>query len=78
MTGPSRVVLTDHAAERATRYGVPFSEVSDLILELNHLRTSNPGPADWQVRRGRLVVAYSWPDRGDALTARAITLWIEE
>lgn len=78
MQEPSRIALTEHAAERATRYAVPFSEVADLILGEHSNRRRNPGAGDWLVRRGSLVVIYNWPDAGDPHAARAVTLWREE
>jgi hypothetical protein len=71
-------VFTDHAAERAQRYGVGFGDVADAVLEEHPRRRKNPGGADWQVRRARLVVVYDWPDRGDETTARVVTLWLAE
>jgi hypothetical protein len=78
MKGPSRLVFTEHAAERATRYGLPFTDVADAILDTHSRRRKNPGAGDWQVRRGRLVVVYNWPDEGDQNAARVVTLWSEE
>jgi hypothetical protein len=40
---PHRAVLTDHAAERAERYGVPSSQVADVVLGEHERRLSNPG-----------------------------------
>lgn len=78
MNQPHLVVFTDHAAERAQRYGVPYGDVADAILEEHPRRTSNPGEADWQVRRGRLVVVYDWPNEDDKATARVVSLWLRE
>lgn len=78
MKEPTRVTLTDHAAERATRYGVTHEQVADAVLEEHSRRKRNPGSADWRVKRGSLVVNYSWPDRGDDAMARVVTLWLEE
>lgn len=76
MRQPHRVVLSDHAAERAERYGVPWNQVADAVLEEHRRRRMNPGAADWLVRRGRLVVVYNWPDAGDESAARVVSLWI--
>jgi hypothetical protein len=73
---PHRVALTDHAAERAEQYGVPWSEVADAVLGEHGRRRTNPGAADWLVQRGRLVVVYNWPDAGDESAARVVSLWI--
>ncbi len=75
---PHRVVFTDHAADRAEKYAVPFSDVADVVLEGHRHRTFNPGDADWQVHRDRLVVVYDWPDAGDEATARVVSLWLQE
>jgi hypothetical protein len=75
---PHRVEFTDHAAERAERYAVPYSEVADAVLEEHHRRRSNPGAAEWQIQRGRLVVVYDWPTEGDETTARVVSLWLAE
>jgi hypothetical protein len=78
MEDPCRVVFTAHAAERATRYDLPFTDVAEVILENHSSRRRNPGAGDWQVRRGSLVVVYDWPDEGDQTAARVVTLWSEE
>jgi hypothetical protein len=75
---PHRVAFTDHAAERAERYAVPYSDVADTVLEEHTRRRTNPGSADWQIRRGRLVVVYDWPDAGDDTRARVVSLWLAE
>jgi hypothetical protein len=75
---PHRVAFADHAAERAQQYAVPYNEVSDVVLEEHPRRRSNPGEADWQVQRGRLVVVYDWPDANDEVTARVASLWFRE
>jgi hypothetical protein len=73
---PHRVAFTDHAAERAERYGVSRGDIADAVLEHHPQRRRNPGPADWRVARGRLVVVYDWPDGDDDTTARVVTLWL--
>jgi mRNA-degrading endonuclease RelE of RelBE toxin-antitoxin system len=78
MKGPTRVVFTEHAAERATRYDLPFTDIAEAILDRHSRRRKNPGHGDWQVRRGRFVVIYNWPDEGDRSTARVVTVWPEE
>jgi hypothetical protein len=75
---PSRVVFTEHAADRAVRFAVPYSAVTDVILGRHQGRARNIGRGDWLIRAGNLVVIYDWPDRGDPVTARAVTLWVEE
>jgi hypothetical protein len=75
---PHRVAFTDHAADRAERYTVPYTAVADAVLDEHPWRRTNPGAADWQVRRGRLVVAYDCPDAGDETTARVVSLWLAE
>ena len=75
MDGPGRVAFSDHAAERAERYGVPFTDVADAVLDGHAQRQRNVGSGDWIVTRGSLAVVYNWPDEGDALTARVVTLW---
>jgi hypothetical protein len=76
--GPVRVAFTDHAAERAQRYGVSYVDIADVLIGENRRRRPNAGSGDWVVRRRALVVVYNWPDRGDPLTARVVTLWSEE
>lgn len=76
MRRPHRVAFTDHAVDRADRYGVTQAEASDVVLEGHPRRVRNPGDADWQIRRGRLVVVYDWPDAGDDATARIVSLWL--
>lgn len=75
---PIRVVFTDHAAERAVRYGISFDEIADAILDEHDRRQRNPGSGDWLVRGGRLTVIYNWPDGQDATTARVVTVWQQE
>ena len=76
MSGPSRADFTDHAAERASQYGVPYEEAVDAVLEEHSSRRRNPGRANWQVRRGRLVVVYDWPVMGDSTLALIRSLWL--
>lgn len=78
MQSPVRVVFTDHAAERAARYGIAFTDVADAILGQHPARRRNPGSGDWLVRHHALAVVYDWPHRDDATTARVITMWTEE
>jgi hypothetical protein len=49
--------------------------VAEIVLENHPVRRRNPGPADWLVEGGRLMIAYNWPDQGDATIARVVTLW---
>jgi hypothetical protein len=76
--GPSRVVFTQHAADRAARCDVPYTDVAEAIIGAHRRRVRNRGAGEWQIRHGRLIVIYDWPHRGDRATARAVTLWIEE
>lgn len=69
------MAFTDHAAERAQRYGLPRADIADIVLAEHPHRRRNPGAADWQVRRGQLAVVYDWPDAGDDTTARLVSLW---
>lgn len=78
MNRPHHVLFTDHAVERAARYGIPYDDVADGVLEEHPRRIANPGAADWQVRRGRLVVVYDWPDASDETTARVVSVWLAE
>ena len=78
MDGPIRVAFSGHAAERAQRYGIAYSDAADVVLDEHRRRQVNPASGDWVVRSGTLVVVYNWPDRGDRLTARVVTLWSEE
>lgn len=78
MPSPSRVVFTEHAADRAARYDIPYVQVSDAIVDKHGQRVRNPGAGEWQIRAGRLVVVYNWPERGDPVSARVVTLWVEE
>jgi len=75
---PVRVVFTDHAAERAERYGIAYRDIADAVLDGHGRRARNPGSGDWLIRSGRLVVIYDWPDDDDAAAARVITVWTEE
>ncbi len=74
MRAPVRVAFSDHAAERAERYGLAYADVADAVLDGHPGRRRNPGAGDWVVRRGSLVVVYNWPDEGDTSTARVVTL----
>jgi hypothetical protein len=78
MLAPIRIVLTDHATERADRYGVALTDAARAVLAGHERRRRNPGSADWLTRAGPLTVAYNWPDAGDPITARVVTLWVEE
>jgi hypothetical protein len=71
-------VFTDHAAERAARYGIPYTDIADDVLDEHERRQRNPGAGEWLVRSGRLTVIYNWPDGNDASTARVITMWSGE
>jgi hypothetical protein len=75
---PFRVAFSDHAAERARRYGVPYNDIADTVLGEHVRRRTNPRSATWQVQRGRLVVVYDWPHAGDETTAHVVTLWLAE
>jgi len=75
---PVRVVFTDHAAERAVRYGISYQNIADAVLDNHDSRQRNPGSDDWFVRQGRLAVIYDWPDGEDATAARVVTVWREE
>ena len=77
MRQPHRVVFTDHAVDRAERYGITYSEASDVVLDGHARRLRNPGAAEWQVRGRGLVVVYDWPDAGDDATARVVSLWLQ-
>jgi hypothetical protein len=78
MDAPVRVSFSEHAAERASKYDLPYTDVADAVLEQHGKRRRNPGSADWLVISRRLVVAYNWPHKGDQMTAHVVTLWIEE
>lgn len=78
MDAPVRVSFTEHAAERASKHGVPYADVADAVLEGHSKRRRNPGSADWRLVAGRLVIAYNWPHEGDQATAHVVTLWLEE
>jgi hypothetical protein len=71
-------VFTDHAAERAVRYGISYQNIADAVLDNHDRRQRNPGSGDWFVRQGRLAVIYDWPDGEDATAARVVTAWREE
>jgi hypothetical protein len=60
---PSRVTFTRHAELRAAERGINAQEVADVVLDEHPRRRRNPGPADWIVRGGGIVVAYNcrWP-----------------
>ena len=75
---PVRVVFTDHAAERAVRYGISYQNIADAVLDNHDSRQRNPGSGDWFVRQGRLAIIYDWPDSEDATAARVVTVWREE
>jgi len=66
---------TDHALVKAQLLGLVQSDVERALLENHEIRRRNPGPADWRVTVGRLVILYRYPDRGDASTACIVTLW---
>jgi len=72
---PSLVVWTEHALAKAAFLGFTRVDVETAVLEHHGERRANTGAADWTVRVGRLIVAYSHPDRGDDLAARVVTLW---
>lgn len=76
VSGPSRADFSDHAAERADQYDVPYEEAADADLEGHSSRRRNAGRANWQVQRGRLVVVYDWPVQGDPTLARIRSLWL--
>jgi hypothetical protein len=69
------VVFTDHAAERASRYGLAYRDIADAILERHEQRRTNTGAGDRLVRQANLVVVHDWPDDADETTARVITTW---
>jgi hypothetical protein len=71
-------VFSDHAAERAARYGISYGDIADLVLDEHQHRRRNPGSGDWLLRRRELVVVYDWPDAGDAATACVVTVWLAE
>jgi hypothetical protein len=75
---PRRVIFTDHAAERAARYGIAYGDIADAVLDDHQRRQRNPGVGDWLVRKRRLTVVYDWPDGEDETTARVITVWSAE
>lgn len=74
----ARVQFTEHAADRAARYGVPYGDIADAVLVEHQRRQRNPGSGEWLTRRGRLTVIYNWPDGDDATTARVITMWSKQ
>jgi hypothetical protein len=76
VSGPSRADFTDHAAERADQYDVPYEEAVDAVLEEHSSRQRNAGRANWRVRRGRLVVVYDWPVSGDSTLALIRSIWL--
>jgi hypothetical protein len=78
VSSPIRVSFSDHASDKASRIGVASSDVADAILEYHDRRRRNPGSANWLVSKGRIVVAYNWPHRGDQAIAYVVTLWFEE
>jgi hypothetical protein len=75
---PIRVVFSDHAAERATRHGIAYREIHEVVLDEHLHRRRNPGSGDWRLRRRDPVVVYDWPDGGDPATARVITVGLAE
>jgi len=73
---PTRVVFSDHGAERCARYGLAYADVGDVVLDEHDRRQRNPGSGDWIAQSGRLTVVYNWPDEDDQSSARVITAWL--
>jgi hypothetical protein len=72
---PRIVVWSEHSLAKADFLGIARSDVEDAVLTGHRRRTRNTGAADWLVVAGRLFIAYNYPDGGDELTARVVTLW---
>jgi hypothetical protein len=72
---PRRVRWTNHALEKAARFGIARIDVEQVVIEHHHRRRRNARSADWVLTAGRLVIAYDHPDYADATTAWVITLW---
>jgi hypothetical protein len=72
---PARVRWTDHAVVKAQVLGFAQSDVKRALLDNHERRRRNPGPADWRLTVGRLVIVDHYPDRGAALIACIVTLW---
>lgn len=77
MTGPSRVIFTRHAEQKARRLGITASDLAEAVLANHIRRRRNPAAADWQVVAGGQVVVYNWPDGDDATRARVVSFWPE-
>lgn len=75
MTGPSRVVFTVHAEQKARRLGITASDLAEAVLANHIRRRRNPGAADWLVVTGGRVVVYNWPDGDDATRALVVSFW---
>jgi mRNA-degrading endonuclease RelE of RelBE toxin-antitoxin system len=54
------------------------ASLAEALLENHSRRQRNVGRGDWQLRVGRFVLIYDWPDHGDRSTARVITVWRQE
>ncbi len=78
LLAPTRVAFTDHAAERAARYGIPYGDVADAVLDEPSADSAIQAPPNWLIRKRRLTVIYDWPDGEDETTARVIAVWTGE
>lgn len=75
-----RFVWTDHAELRLRDRGLTRLEVEEAIREAHEVREANQGDADWRVYGVRpdgcrFAVIYDNPSRGDARTARVVSVW---
>jgi hypothetical protein len=75
--GPSVVVFTLHAEQRALERRISLTEAADAVLGGHHRRVRNPGEADWLLRYRGMAIAYNWPDGEDTATGLVISLWRE-
>lgn len=74
-SGPSIVVWTEHAFDKAQREGWVPTDVEVALLEQHARRRVNTDDADWILEVGRLAMAYDWPAAGDTAYARIVTVW---
>lgn len=74
-TDPSSVRWTLHALDKAQQLGFARRDVESALLEGHRERRRNKGQARWLLTSGRLVIAYEYPDGGDLLVARIVTVW---
>ena len=75
MSGPTRVVLTDHARLRAAQRRIAVDAIEAAIVGAYDQRRVNQGSADWRVEHRGIVVLYDWPGGGDVATAVVRSAW---